>query len=336
MRVRRAIIIVGLLFLCLQTANADWVKQRTNTLAWLKDIFFLDHDRGWISGSDGTLISTADGGLSWTPVKKFTADSIDQVYFSDELNGWLLCSRSIYARGASASSYLQKTKDGGRTWDKIEFLDGGRERVTKLLFNKNGRGIAFGESGVFYDLQQDGVSWKKIRSSTRYLLLNGAYLDDSLGSIVGGGGTILFTEDSGFTWQRATLFGETDIKFNAVAFNEKRIGVAVAAQGNIFRSVGGGRQWRQLRSDTTSDLNDVAFTGPYSGWAVGDDGVILGTRDAGGTWYQVRSNSTHRLEKVVFNGTRGWAVGFGGTILTYDPSPSRSSPGNAPMLLKRN
>ena len=57
-------IILGLLLCVLfsHTLLADWVKQDSGTLAWLQSIYFVDDKYGWIVGSNGTLLSTNDGG----------------------------------------------------------------------------------------------------------------------------------------------------------------------------------------------------------------------------------------------------------------------------------
>lgn len=336
MRTKRSALFIFLLLFCLQAANAEWVKQNTNSLAWFRDVFFVDASRGWIVGDNGTVIATMDGGSTWTPSKKFTNDTIVQVHFTNEMTGWLLCERNIYARGANASSYLRKTKDGGTTWDKIEFEGAGRERVTKLLFHGDGRATAFGEGGVFYRLQDDGISWKKIQTAIHFLLLDGAFGDDRVGAIVGAGGTIVFTDDSGFTWERATLLGDTDTKFNAVYFAGTRGSWAVGTGGRIFHSTGGARLWRQQESATASNLNDVYFSTPSNGWAVGDNGTILRTKTGGASWYEVNSKTTHKLEKIFFTDSKGWAVGNGGTVLTYNESTSTTDPGAKPTLQKRN
>lgn len=324
------------LLICFQTARADWIRQNTNSFAWYKDVFFLNQYKGWITGTDGVLLSTDDGGATWMQYRKFTTDSFLQIHFVNESTGWLLCERNIYARGQNATSYLRKTTDGGRTWEKIEFQDGGRERVTKLLFSYDGGATAFGEGGIFYKLQEDGTTWKKSQSAIHYLLLDGDYADDIVGAIVGTGGTIMFTEDSGLTWEKASLLGDTNVRINAIHFYGSRGVWAVGTGGRIFRSNGGARLWRQQVSTVTANLNDVYFTNATNGWAVGDNGIIVRTRDGGKTWFDVPSRITHRIEKVTFVGERGWAVGFGGTLLTYVEGASNTDPGFKPVLQKRN
>lgn len=325
-----------LVILCgIQTANAEWVKQNTNSFAWFKDIFFVNQSKGWMVGTDGVILSTDDGGTTWVQARKFTTDAFLQIHFVNETNGWLLCERNVYTRGANPTSYLRRTTDGGRSWEKVEFQDGGRERVTRMLFHSDGRASAFGEAGIFYGLQEDNKSWKKSQTAIHYVLLDGAFSDDTVGAIVGTGGTIMFTEDSGFTWEKASLLGDADTKFNSVFFAGQKGAWAVGSRGRIFRSNGGGRLWRQQRSGVTANLNDVYFISPTSGWAVGDNGVIVRTRDGGNTWIDVASRTTHKLEKIVFAGGRGWVIGFGGTVLTYDGGPSTTDRGTKPILMKR-
>ena len=122
-----------LCLICFQTANANWTKQNSNTLAWLRTVYFVNEKTGWIGGSNGTLLTTKDGGDSWKQAEKFTGDVIRQIYFADENNGWLLCERDIYSLGANSPSYLLKTKNGGADWEKIEFLNNGRVRIAKIF-----------------------------------------------------------------------------------------------------------------------------------------------------------------------------------------------------------
>ena len=329
-------ILAGLILLfALQSVNAEWIKQNVHSLAWFHDVFFLNENKGWIVGGDGVMLSTEDGGRTWVRSPKFTADTLLQIHFTSETTGWLLCERNIYMRGANASSYLRKTTDGGRTWEQIEFQDGGRERVTRLLFDKNGDGTAFGEGGIFYRLQEDGTAWKKTPNSIHFLLLDGAFSDGAVGAIAGAGGTILFTNDHGRTWEKASILGDADTRFNAIYFSTEKTAVAVGTRGRIFRSNAGCRLWRQVDSGTTSNLNDAYFTDAANGWAVGDNGVIIRTRDGGKSWTEASSHVTHNLEKVTFAGQRGWAVGFGGTVLIYDPGATNSAPGQKPTLQRR-
>lgn len=329
-------IFVFLLFLIFfHTVQADWVKQNANTLAWLHDVYFFNETKGFIVGSNGTFLETKDGGKTWTKRKNFTEDTILQIYFSDDYSGWLLCERGIFNRGANSSSYLMKTTDGGESWEKVEFKDGGRNRITKIFFNQKGKGTAIGESGAFFELKDDGT-WEKSPSPIRYLLLDGAFFDDKHGAIVGAGGSVYFTEDAGASWNQANVFGDKSAKLNSVFFANPKNGWAVGTQGKIFQTVSGGKTWREQKSGVTTDLFDVFFTNSSEGWAVGGDGTILRTKTAGNVWTLENTNVKHKLEKIIFVGKKGFAVGFGGTVLVYDVNAKIEKTAVKPILQKRN
>ncbi|MFL6373831.1 MAG: WD40/YVTN/BNR-like repeat-containing protein [Pyrinomonadaceae bacterium] len=326
---------VSVLLLSAIFAHANWEKRPLNTLASFKDVFFLTENRGWIVGGDGVIFSTLDGGKTWAPRDRFTTDDLVQIRFTDNDTGWLLCQRNIYNIGREAVSYLRKTTNGGQSWEKIEFEGAGRERVTHLLFNKDGSATAFGEGGIFYKLQPDGVTWRKSHTAIHFLLLDGALSDDAYGALVGAGGTIMFTEDGGMTWGQATLLGDRETRFNAVWFAGSKLGAwAVGSGGKIFHSNGGARLWREQKSTVTADLNDVTFTSATEGWAVGESGIIVRTRDGGQTWYDYSSPVNHTLQRISFINGHGWAVGFGGTVIYYDPSKT-DEPGFKPQMQRR-
>jgi photosystem II stability/assembly factor-like uncharacterized protein len=337
--VRNFIVVLLLLFVCfIQSAKADWVKQNSNTLAWLQDVYFLDEQTGWIAGSGGTFLKTADGGRTWTKEKNFTTDLIRQVYFTDERNGWLLCERNLFALGTNSPSFLLKTSDGGFNWERIEFSDSQRKRITKVLFSKNGDGLAIGEGGAFFSMSNEKQDlWKRVPSPVRYLMFDGIFTDESHGIIVGAGGSVLFTEDEGLTWNKASVLGDAKAKLNRVFFVNPKNGWTVGSEGKIYQTFNAGKTWREQKSNVSADLTDVFFNNTAEGWAVGDAGTILYTTTAGNVWTTINSKDKHKLERVFFVGRKGWAVGFGGTILFYDENkPENKFSVSAPKLKSRN
>ena len=332
----RKFFIFSLCLIFFQTANAEWTKQNSKTLAWLQDIYFINEKKGWITGSDGTFLETADGGKNWRQTNKFTSDTIRQVYFFDEQTGWLLCERSVYNRGSNLPSYVLQTTDGGVNWEKLEFAKEGRERIAKIIFNEKGAALAFGEGGVFFALGEDRKSWQKTPVFIKYLLLDGVYTDESNGAIVGAGGSILFTEDGGASWNKANVFGDKSAKLNSVFFINRRTGWSVGANGKIFQTLSSGKTWREQTSGTIVNLNDIFFKDTTEGWAVGDEGTILHTKTAGNIWNYINSGTKHKLEKITFVGDKGWAIGFGGTILFYDVNIKPEKSAAKPLLKNWN
>ena len=332
----RKLLILSFCLIFFQAADAQWTKQNSKTFAWLHDIYFINEKKGWIAGSDGTFLETTDGGENWRQTEKFTSDTIRQVYFFDEEKGWLLCERNIYNRGSNLPSYILQTTDGGINWEKLEFAKDGRERIARIIFNKKGSALAFGEGGAFFALEEDRKNWRKTPFFIKYLLLDGVYTDESSGAIVGAGGSVLFTEDGGASWNKANIFGDKSAKLNSVFFINRRTGWSAGANGKIFQTLSGGKTWREQVSGTTANLNDIFFKDTAEGWAVGDEGTILHTNTAGNTWNYVISGAKHKLEKITFIGDKGWAIGFGGTILFYDKNIKAENPATKPLIKKWN
>src|SRR6185503_15331124 len=152
MNPRNKIFAILFCLLCFQTASANWVKQKTTTFAWFKDVYFLNESKGWIGGSGGAFFTTGDGGKTWEQRDAHTDDTIRQIHFSDEMNGWLLCEQSVFSSGASSPSYLMKTADGGENWERTALVTEDIVRIVKVFFDEKNNGFAIGESGAFYNL----------------------------------------------------------------------------------------------------------------------------------------------------------------------------------------
>src|SRR5262249_41911804 len=56
----------GSFVLTTKDAGASWKSQPTGQTTPLNGVFFLDESRGWAVGDLGTILSTKDGGQTWT------------------------------------------------------------------------------------------------------------------------------------------------------------------------------------------------------------------------------------------------------------------------------
>ena len=63
----------------------------------------------------------------------------------------------------------------------------------------------------------------------------------------------------------------------------------------------------------------MKFFDALEGFAVGAEGAALHTTDGGATWRIEPTGIRHPLERLHFvSRTRGWAVGYGGTVVSYE------------------
>jgi photosystem II stability/assembly factor-like uncharacterized protein len=286
-------------------------------MAWLRAVYFLDQNRGWVAGSNGTLLETGDGGDTWRKVPFVTRDALIDVYFSSEQVGWLLAQRDVLKlKSNERGSYLLNTNDGGVTWRRL-FLNTSdvNTRFVRLLFTDPQNGWVFGETGVLFATNDGGAHWMPQRSVTRHLLLNGAFANDGHAFIVGAGATIMQSNDRGATWQLSGLRNVANARFNGVTAVGS-FAWAVGSAGDIFATSDGGRAWSRQHSNVEADLFDVKFIDARQGWAVGAQGALLHTTDGGIHWFTEPTPNAHALQRLfIIDRNHAWAVGFGGMIL---------------------
>ena len=166
----------------------------------------------------------------------------------------------------------------------------------------------------------DKKTWKRKELPSRGLMLAGAFVDDFNGVLAGGAGKVLVTSDGGVEWVDAVLSTRSNSRLNSVFFVDQKTGWIAGAKGRIYVTKNGGRAWQEQASGVSEDLSDIVFVDAREGYAVGDKGRIIETKTGGDKWTVVDTGVRGRLESVFFIGRNGFAVGFGGLILSYRPS----------------
>ena len=86
---------------------STWEKFRTPTVDDLYGVFFIDENRGWVTGSNGAILTTSDGGTTWSKQTSGTTAQLNAVNFlPDGRYGWI----------AGSNGLILSTDDGGATW----------------------------------------------------------------------------------------------------------------------------------------------------------------------------------------------------------------------------
>ena len=256
------------------------------TAADLTGVSFSDAAHGWAVGERGAILATVDGGASWAPQQSGYDGDLRAVSFADSTHGHAVGGSTILA-----------TADGGRTWaaqapPPIESVPG------------DGPG------------RPDGArdsSWSFTAVS---------FPDVDHGIVLGGGGTVLLTDDGGQTW---TWRGDRSFGFlSAVSFSDASNGVAVSFSGPTARSLfvsllssDSGRTWQAAGAGphipagvTTANLRAAAAVDARRAYVGGDAGRIFVTSDGGATWDAQRHDTTETFNGLAFSRRdRGVAVG---------------------------
>lgn len=152
--------------------------------------------------------------------------------------------------------------------------------------------------------------WNNPLPTHNYLLSN-FFIDSMTGWAVGGGGTILKSEDGGINWVLQHVLSEdVDEALHSVYFADQNNGWIVGDAGTILKTTDGGDTWIYKLSSTSYELHSVHFIDIYTGWAVGCFGTILKTTNGGEDWYAQISGTVQVLDDVFFtDSNNGWIVG---------------------------
>lgn len=300
-------------------AQTSWKINRANGGSDLVTVYFTSSDKGWIAGDDGYLAVTYDGGRNWTKRDIGESDTINEIYFRNDDNGYLVAGRRMYI-----------TRDGGETWQviqinrpnefrgavpeylSIKFADKKRGIVVGSILNKQNRVI----DSLVMRTEDGGETWQRVVVPSKRELFHLDFVGTSRCWIVGDGGIILSSSDGGasFSAQRS---GTTNELFN-VDFRDEYEGYAVGSKGTILRTESGGATWESVKTGYTGMFMRVDFADDKNGVIVGHGGVILRSNDRGKNWTKVASGTGESLYGLYFVKKYGWAVGAKGIVIQYD------------------
>jgi membrane protein len=239
-----------------------------------KDVQFIG-EKGWIVGSDGVMLVTADGGANWT-IRKFGNYKFNSIRMVNENKGFIAADRG----------WLLTTKDGGNSW-KVAAWEG-QPNFTRIVFNKE-RGIITGHRGFILETFDYGDKWQMRRIAAamhrnRYVNLNEAlFAGEKRIWLLGDDGVILFSDNGGRTWT-PKRFKEYSY-YAACLIGPKEI-LAGGAKGVIIKTLNGGASWQEEQLPALR-INSILRTAQGI-LAVGDAGMIMASKDNGETWRVIK------------------------------------------------
>ena len=169
---------------------------------------FISEKRGFVAGDDGVLLSTDDGGETWTKYPLNTTENINEIYFRNDKDGYIVAGRLIFT-----------TSDGGRTWQESRILSeadfkNGTPEFISIRFSDKKRGLAIGSlinkrdeiiDSIVMRTTDGGASWQRVIIPTKSELFHLDFNGNSHGWIVGdktgtgGHGTV---NDIAIVWPR--------------------------------------------------------------------------------------------------------------------------------------
>lgn len=153
---------------------------------------FVSPSQGWIVGEFGVILTTVDGGRTWTAQQSPVETTLFGVTFDGPLRGWAVGIEEV----------LLHTEDGGITWNRQHVPP--REGFVLALYNVavvGNVGWAVGDSGLLLRSTNGGRSWERVQLPIQFAAnwLRGIDLNnDDEGLIVGGNGIMIATQGDQF------------------------------------------------------------------------------------------------------------------------------------------
>ncbi|MBD1905315.1 photosynthesis system II assembly factor Ycf48 [Funiculus sociatus GB2-A5] len=302
-------------------SNNPWQVIELPTTANIQDIAFTDdRDRGWLVGSDSTILETTDGGKTWEPRNLSLGDQkyrFTGVSFAGS-EGWITGEPAI----------LLHTTDGGKSWTRISLsnkLPGAPNTI--LALGPNSAEMTT-NVGAIYRTQDAGQNWKAMVQEAVGVVRNISRSEDGKYVAVSAKGNFYSTWEPG---QEAWVSHNRN--------SSRRVeNMGFAQDGRLWMVARGGQlqfsdpekhdEWQEAQYpeiSTSWGLLDLAYRTPEEIWVTGGSGNLLRSPDGGKTWEKDREmeNIPSNLYKIKFvTPDRGFIIGQRGVLLKYEGSSS--------------
>ncbi len=183
--------LVGGIVLKTSDSGKTWTQQlRTNGITdTLTSIQFVSPTTGYAVGTNGVLLTTSNGGTTWTKQDSKTVRSLYGVFFLNETLGFAV-------GGSSEASILRRTRDGGKTWERLPAPT--EMALRSVHFANANAGYAVGDKGTMLATRDGGDSWSVLDIGVGSNLNAVVFANPVRGWVVGDSGVIVRTTNGGF------------------------------------------------------------------------------------------------------------------------------------------
>ncbi len=311
------------------------------------DVHFVTAATGWIVNGSGQIYRTTNGGATWEKQFEQSTAHFRSIGFLDSLHGWA-GNVGPGEFGASDSTVLYHTNDGGQSWAPMTTFLGPKPRGLCGMHVVNDSVIcAVGRvrgPAAFARTTNAGRTWQaRDMNALAAGLIDVYFFNADTGLAVGltnvnhdnSSGVVLFTSDGGATWEKQFTTRRTGEWCWKISFPTRRIGY-VSLQRNsqspiyFLKTSDGGRTWEEkLFSSNYYFVQGIGFIDARHGWIGGNSSQpTYETRDGGETWQSAGFGA--RINRFRFLGdTLGYAVGR--TVYKYSHQSTTVATASSPL-----
>lgn len=153
----------------------------------LLDVWFRNEQEGFVVGSYGMLLHTADGGQTWDLVSD-RMDNAEAFHLNQIVSA---PDGTLYIAGEAG--FIYRSLDGGLSWDTLEpgYEGSFYGIVVAPISPDEYELLAYGLRGNLFRSTDKGETWEHLDSGTAVTLMSGTRLQDGTVLLGGQGGLIL-------------------------------------------------------------------------------------------------------------------------------------------------
>ncbi|KAI0179781.1 oxidoreductase [Hypoxylon sp. FL1284] len=328
--------------------HLTWKLLPTGSSARFRGLAPVSDTVAWVSGTNGTVLRTTDGGATWASVGPALSNSSDEATLDfRDIEAWSADRAALLSIGEGAASCVYVTENGGASWarsfanaEPAAFFD-----CAAFATPEHGMAVSDPVDGRLrlIETRDGGGSWDVVAydddamppaldgeagfaaSGTCIATMAGRWYVAVGGAADSHAGRVFYSGDDGRTWDvaDATLVGGEGAGVFSVQFRDARHGVAVGGNysepdGNVDNAAwtaDGGVTWTRAAAFPDGYRSGAAWV-PVAGFcdaalAVGPSGSDL-TLDGGRVWRRFDDGSFDSVECV--EGPVCWASGEDGRV----------------------
>lgn len=284
------------------------------------------------------VYKSTDGGASWEHLGLKKTERIKRIVV-DPTNPDVACVCALGKEwGANPERGVFKTTDGGKTWDKILYIDEDTGCADIAMENENPR-IMYagmwtfrrrpwrfddgGKNTAIYKTTDGGANWKKIMNGLPEtdMARPGIHIAQSDPDIVylmtefEGGGTAFRSEDKGENW--IMVNDDPNINFRPFYYSDVRVdpqnpNILFSISGRLSRSKDNGKTWERIATTVHGD-HQALWIDPQNPEYIlnGSDGGFQRSFDGGDNWEIINNIELSQFYQIQVDNLKPYNV-YGG------------------------
>lgn len=292
------------LSLAAATAQNGWNVLTTNTTLSLNRVQALAADTIFISGDDGILLKSFDGGGTFTTFQDTSQLIYTALHFLTADTGLV----------ASGTGVIRRTTNGGQT-----FLNSGNCTclITSICFTDSQVGLYSGLNGL-YRSTDGGASF----GSTPLLItaIPVGLVSPAPGIFIGHKSSVIRkSTDYGQTFSRDTIHTASNYPIVSTTFFNAQQAYAMTADGYQYYTGDQGSTWTQVNNAPLTNIQTMKFLDSLTGYLIEGPlrNHIYKTVNGGQTW-NLDYTSASAMESMAIKGNVIYICGQQGLALKND------------------